>query len=201
VEITGPPRQKIRKAATSSSSSSSSKSSVAASTSPLSSAPASSSSSAFASPKRQALRDPSKDLRSAPELMEGKRARGNVNYGTAIASANSLAVSAASSEDTPKRKALRDPSKDLSSAPELMDGKRARKTVNYAGAEVAPNVGGGLVERVGLGEAREGDDGESDPGDSEPIGNRLASGEARKGDDSESDAQDSEPIGNRLKAT
>jgi hypothetical protein len=117
------------------------------------------------------------------------------------ASSHSFAVSAASSEGTPKRKALRDPSKDLSSAPELMDGKRARKTTNYAGSKVAPNVDGGLVERVGLGGAREGDDSESDPGDSEPIGNRRASGEARKRDDSESDPGDSEPIGNRPKAT
>jgi hypothetical protein len=142
-----------------------------------------------------------------PELMKGKRARGTVNYGAATASSSpsasshSFAVSAASSEGTPKRKALRDPSKDLSSAPELMDGKRARKTTNYAGSKVAPNVDGGLVERVGLGEAREGDDSESDPGDSEPIGNRRASGEARKRDDSESDPGDSEPIGNRPKAT
>jgi hypothetical protein len=53
--------------------------------------------------------------------------------------------------------------------PELMEGKRARKTIDYAGSKVAPNDYGGRVERVGLGEARAGDDDESDPEDSGPI--------------------------------
>jgi hypothetical protein len=73
---------------------------------------------------------------------------------------------------------LRDPSKDLSSVPEVMEGKRVRKTTNY------------------LGGARKGDNGESDADDSQPIGQRRKD---TKGGDSESDSEDSMPIGKRRK--
>jgi hypothetical protein len=142
---------------------------------------------------RQASRDPSKDLSSAPELMNGKRARGKINYGpstassSSSASSSSLAVSATSSESPPKWKALRDPSKDLRSAPKVMEGKRTRKTINYAGST---SEGGG-AERAELGEARKDNDGESDSEDSLPIGKRQ---KVRKGGDGESDSEDSLPI-------
>ena len=75
---------------------------------------------------------------------------------------------------------MRDPSKDLRSAPKLMEGKRARKTVVYTGSTVdysavpsmvAPTKGG-KAKRVAPDNARKGGDDESDPEDSVPIGKR-----------------------------